>query len=147
MEEKEINYTPSAGSKIEYSEDNSTFTRIYGLLKVPAIGDEPNKISTTTLDNTEYETEVYGLMPAPKLNYDFNMEDPDVEANINQVVSLAESKKVYYWRVTKSNGIVHTYRSRVKYGFTEVGTNEISKFTMYHSPLEEIKTTIPTASV
>lgn len=141
--EREINYTPSAGSKVEYSENNTAWTRIYGLKSVPAIGDEPSKISTTTLDNETYETEVDGLMPAPKMNFEFNMEDPNVEANINLVDKLAKTKKPYYWKITKSNGIVHTYRSKVKYSFKEVQTNQISGFTMYHAPLEEIVTTIP----
>ena len=145
MDEK--NYTPSAGSKLEYSTSESgTYTRIHGLLSTPSIGEEPNKIDTTTLDNEKYETNVNGLMPAPNLNYEFNMEDPDVEANINQVNTLAESGNTYYWKLTMSNGIVHSYRSKVTYGFKEVGVNEISGFTMYHAPIGEIVTTIPTTS-
>lgn len=142
------NYTASAGTKLEYATtQNGSYTRIYGLKSVPAIGDEPNKIDSTTLDNEKFETEVDGLMPAPKLNYEFNMEDPNAEANINLVDSLATTGNVYYWKLTYSNGIVHTYRSKVKYGFKEIGINEIAGFTMYHSPVEEIVTTIPSASV
>lgn len=138
------NYTPTNGAKLEYSETESgTYTRIYGLLGIPAIGDEPNKIPTTTLDNTVYETEIDGLMPAPKLNFEFNMEDPSAESNINLVDTLAKSKKVYYWKITKANGIVHSYRSKVKYSFKEEESDQISGFTMYHSPIEEIETTIP----
>ena len=141
------NYTPSNGGKLEYSETkDGEFKRIYGLLKIPAIGDEPNKISTTTLDNTTYETEIDGLMPAPKLNFEFNMEDPQAEANINLVDTLAQSKKVYYWKITRANGILHSYRSKVKYSFKEEESDQISGFTMYHSPLEEIETTIPVAA-
>ena len=137
------NYTPSAGCMLEYSSGSDNWIRIYGLLTIPAIGEEPNKISTTTLDNEKYETEVDGLMPAPKLNYEFNMEDPSVDSNINLVDSIAKTGNVYNWKLTMSNGVVHTYRSKVKYGFKEVGTNEIAGFTMYHSPVEEIVTTIP----
>lgn len=141
------NYTPSNGGKLEYSETkDGEYKRIYGLLKIPAIGDEPNKISTTSLDNTVYETEVDGLMPAPKLNFEFNMEDPQAESNINLVDTLAKSNKPYYWKITKANGILHSYRSKVKYSFKEEETDQISGFTMYHSPLEEIVTTIPVAT-
>ena len=146
MEEREVNYTPTNGAKIEYGEDTpevSSWTRIYGLLNIPAIGEEPNKISTTTLDNETYETEVDGLMPAPKLSFEFNMEDPDTEANINIVHKLAESKKIYKWKITKANGVIHTYRSKVKYGFKEEESDNISGFTMYHSPIGEIENTIP----
>ncbi len=136
--------TPSGGSKIEYSETESgSYARIYGILSIPAIGDEPKKISTTTLDNIKYETEMDSLMPAPKMAFEFNMEDPEVAANINIVDLLATSGKSYYWKITLSNGIVHSYKSKVKYGFKQVDINAIAGFTMYHSPEEEIVTTIP----
>lgn len=139
--------TASAGTKIEYSEtENGTYTRILGVKTIPAIGDEPNKISTTCLDNTKYETEIDGLMPAPKMSFDFNMEDPSAEANIKTVDTLATSGKSYYWKITKSNGIVHTYKSKVKYGFKQLDINAISEFTMYHAPENEIVTTIPTTA-
>lgn len=138
-------YTASAGSKLEYATtQGGTKTQITGLLSIPAIGDEPNKIDTTTLDNLKYETNVNGLMPAPSLAYEFNMEDPSATANIKIVDGLATSGAVYYWTLTLSNGVVHTYTSDVKYGFKEVGVNEIAGFTMYHSPRAEITTTVGT---
>ncbi len=138
------NYTPTNGGKLEYSETKGgTYKRIYGLLNIPEIGGEPNKISTTCLDNTKYETEINGLQPPVKLNYEFNMEDPNVDANINVVDNLAKSKKVYYWKITKANGIVHEYSSKVDYSFKEEENDQISGFTMYHAPIEEIETTIP----
>lgn len=138
-------YTASAGSKLEYATTVSgSKTAITGLLTIPAIGDEPNKIDTTTLDNLKYETEINGLMPAPNLAYEFNMEDPSATANIKIVDELATTGSIYYWTLTLSNGVVHTYTSDVKYGFKEVGVNEIAGFTMYHSPQAEITTTVGT---
>lgn len=137
-------YTPSAGSKLEYSSSlDGSYSKIAGLLSIPAIGDEPNKIDTTTLDNENFETNVDGLMPAPNLAFEFNMEDPDVNANIQLVDTLASSGTAYYWKITRSNGIVHSYQSKVKYGFKEVGVNAIAGFTMYHAPQAEIQTSFP----
>lgn len=141
------NYSISAGSKLEYSATKEgTFKAIKGLLSIPQIGDTPNKIDTTTLDNLKYETNVNGLMPAPELTFPFNMQDPNAEANINVVHGLADGT-VYFWKITTSNGITHEYSSSVVYSFDETPTNEIFKFTMYHAPLEEIKTTIPNGSL
>lgn len=138
-------YTASAGSKLEYATtEGGAKTQIAGLLTIPAIGDEPNKIDTTTLDNLKYETEINGLMPAPNLAYEFNMEDPSATANIKLVHDLATAGTVYYWTLTLSNGVVHTYTSDVKYAFKEMGVNEIAGFTMYHSPQTEIVSTIGT---
>lgn len=140
-------YTPSAGGKLEYADSVSgTYTKISGLKSIPAIGEEPNKISTTNLDNLIYETEVDGLMPAPKLNFEFDMEDPTADANINKAVALATAGTVKYWKLTYSNGIVHSFQSKVKIGYNEVGVDEIAGFTMYLTPIGEITTTVPSAS-
>lgn len=142
MEEK--NFSTSIGSKLEYGTSKGTYNkRLYGLLSIPEIGGEPNEIDTTSLDNTEYETVQYGLKPAVKFAIEFNMEDPNTEANINLVHQLSESKQTYYFKITRGNGITHEFASKVKYGFSEVGVNEIDKFTLYLAPIEEIETTIP----
>ncbi len=141
------NYTISAGSKLEYAtSQGGNYTKIAGLLAIPAIGDEPNKIDTTSLDNEKYETDINALMPAPSLAFNFNLEDPSATANIAVVHNLASTDTVYYWRITMSNGITHEYTSDVKYSFDEVGVNEIANFTMYHAPRTEIVTTVPNGS-
>ena len=86
-------------------------------------------------------------MPAPKLNYEFNMEDPEVSSNIDVVMGLASSGLEYYWRVTRGNGLVHKYKSKVKFSYSEERANEISKFTMYHSPKGEVVTELPSSSI
>lgn len=139
-------YTISATSKLEYSAtENGTYNQIKGLKSIPNIGDEPSKIDTTTLDNEKFETEVNGLMPAVSLAFPFLMEDPKAGANITLVHSLADNT-VYFWKITRSNGIIHTFKSEVKYSFNEVGVNEIANFTMYLAPVEEIVTTVPSTS-
>ena len=140
-----INYTPSAGSKLEYSTDSgTTWNQIIGLVSIPAIGAAPNQIDTTSLDNMVYETFVYGLMPAPQLEFPFHMEDPSATANINTVLSLV-GQPAMQWKITKSNGITHTYSSVVKVSYDELGVDEIANFTMYNAPIGEIITVAPTA--
>ncbi len=51
------------GSKLEYSTtQNGTFIQIIGLKTMPDFGSTPNKVDTTTLDNTKYETNINGLI-------------------------------------------------------------------------------------
>ena len=93
--------TLSAGSKVEYSSTkNGTYTKINGLLSVPQIGDTPEKVSTTTLDNLKYETSINGLMPAPKwlLNLIWSIQ---AGANINLVDALANGSYLLL-KITKS---------------------------------------------
>lgn len=136
-------YSSSAGSKLEYSVNGTTWTPMVGLKSIPAIGAKPNAIDTTTLDNVKYETNVNGLMPAPELEFSFNMEDPRAEANIAVAYGMAQDKQVREWKITYANGVTHTYSSAVNISFDELPVNEIAKFTMYHAPVSEIVTTIP----
>lgn len=141
-----MNYKPSAGSKLEYSTNGTTWTQMKGLKAIPAIGAKPNAIDTTTLDNEKFETNVLGLMPAPDLEFSFNMEDPSVEANIAVAYGMAQDKQVRQWKITYANGVTHTYSSAVNISFDELPTNEIAKFTMYHAPVDEIVTSITTSA-
>lgn len=139
-------YTASKGSKLEY-QTGSTWTQVKGLLAIPEIGSEPNKISTTSLDNLKYETEVNGLMPAPALSFEFNMEDPEVTANINLVHTLSQDTTAKAWKITYSNGVTVEYNSKTIYSFNEVGVDEIAGFTMHHAPEGEPTITIPNGGV
>lgn len=137
-------YSTSIGAKLEYGTILGTYDkRLYGWLSIPPIGDEPKEIDTTSLDNEEFETAKYGLKPAVKLAIEFNMEDPATEANINLIHLMAKSKIKYYFKITRPNGITHTFASKVIYGYNEVGINEIDKFTLYLTPIGEVKTTMP----
>lgn len=140
-------YATSIGSILKYGTTKGAYNkRLFGWLQIPAIGEEPNEIDTTTLDNTEFETAKYGLKPAVKMAIEFNMEDPDTEANINLVHDMAETGQTYYFEITRPNGIKHEFASKVKYGYNEIGVNEIDKFTLYLAPIGEVETTVPTGT-
>ncbi len=144
---REVDYSISSGSKLEYAlTEAGSKTRLYGWLSIPSIGEEPNELDTTSLDNTEFETAKYGLKPAVKLAIEFNMEEPKVASNIKEVYDLAEGKLTQFWTITRANGIVHTFKSKVQYGYNEVSADEIDKFTMFLAPIGEVKTTMPTVS-
>lgn len=145
--EETLNYSTYNGTKLEYAETESgTRKQIKGLLTVPDIGGEPNDVDTTTLDNKKYETSKYGLMPAVKLAYEFNLEDPSTEANIKLASDLEDGGKTLYWWLTLSNGIVISYRSKVITDIKGGGSGDLIKFGMYHNPVSEITRTIPEGS-
>ena len=140
-----LSYSSYNGSKLEYKK-GSTWVQIKGLLKIPAIGGEPNSISTTTLDNTKFETEQYGLMPAVKLPYEFNLEDPSATSNIKLASDLEDAKSIDDWRITYANGITVEYRSKTVTSIKEGQSGDLIGFSMYHNPIGEPKRTIPSVA-
>lgn len=138
------------GTKLEYSTDGTTWTRVYGLASTPDFGGEPNTIDSTTLDNTEYETNVLGLQPSNVLSYEINMmalikENKDIH-NLTLIQALADRKTPVHWKLTKASKVTFTYDAVVKLQYNADEQSAIEKFTMYHSLKSKITVTIPEIS-
>lgn len=145
MEEK--NYSAYNGSKLEYSKTaggEGPWTKINGIKQTPDIGGTPNKIDTTDLDNTKYETAINGLIPAQDYEFEFNMEDPTATANIKLVSDLEDSGEIVYWKYTLTNGITVTFRSDVRTTIQGGGSGDLIGFSISLSPIDEPERTIPT---
>jgi len=135
------------GSKIEYAEsEEGTYTRIPGLRNIPDIGGEPNTIDTTDLDNTEYETNMYGLKPAQAYTFEFNMQDPSVTANIKIASDLEDKGNSYYWKLTYANGIIVKFQSKVKTTILGGNSGDLIGFQMHLAPKNEPVREIPTTN-
>ena len=139
------NYSALNGSKLEYKE-NVTYKQIYGLANIPDIGGTPNRIDTTDLDNTKFETSILGLQPALELDFEFNMEDPSATANIKLVSDMEDAEKVYDFRLTYKNGITVELSSKVRTTLVGGASGDLSKFTLHLAPESEPTITIPTST-
>lgn len=137
---------PTMGTKLEYSSDNgTTWTRVYGLASTPDFGGQPNKIDSTTLDNTVYESSQQGLMPAPEVSYDINVQKlNDASANLRLVKALADAKSIDKWRLTKASGTVFAYSAKTTISYRADEQGNIEKFTIYHDLQSEVTVTLPT---
>ena len=138
------------GTKLEYSTSTTTpltWTRVYGLASTPDFGGEPNKIDTTTLDNTVAETQTLGLMPAVEVSYEFNvMALSNANANIRQIKTLADAKTKAKWRLTKASGITFEYEAVPTISYSADEQGGIEKFVMYHDLKSDIDITLPTTT-
>lgn len=134
------------GTKLEYStNDGTSWTRVYGLASTPDFGGEPNKIDTTTLDNTVSETQTLGLMPAVELSYEFNVQVlNDANANLRQIKALADAKTEAKWRLTKASGTSFEYSAVPSISYSADEQAGIEKFVMYHDLKSEVTVTLPT---
>ena len=133
------------GTKLEYSTDNgSTWTRVYGLASTPDFGGQPNKIDTTTLDNTVAETSTNGLQPAVELSYEFNVQVLNsAEANLRQIKTLADAKTQAKWRLTKASQMTIEYEAVPSISYSADEQGGIEKFVMYHDLKSDLTVTLP----
>lgn len=139
---------PTMGTKLEYSTDEgSKWTRVYGLASTPDFGGQPNKIDTTTLDNTVSETSTNGLMPAVELSYEFNVQElNNANANLRQIKTLADAKTKAKWRLTKASGMTIEYEAIPTISYTADEQGGIEKFTMYHDLKSDLTILLPNVS-
>ena len=133
------------GTKLEYSTDNgTTWTRVYGLASTPDFGGQPNKIDTTTLDNTIAETSTNGLQPAVELSYEFNVQALNsAEANLRQIKTLADAKTQAKWRLTKASKMTIEYEAVPSISYSADEQGGIEKFVMYHDLKSDLTVTLP----
>ena len=133
------------GTKLEYSTDNgSTWTRVYGLASTPDFGGQPNKIDTTTLDNTVAETSTNGLQPAVELSYEFNVQELNNQnANLRQIKTLADAKTKAKWRLTKASQMSIEYEAVPSISYSADEQGGIEKFVMYHDLKSDLTISLP----
>lgn len=133
------------GTKLEYSTDSgSTWTRVYGLASTPDFGGQPNKIDTTTLDNTVAETSTNGLQPAVELSYEFNVQELNNQnANLRQIKTLADAKTKAKWRLTKASKMTIEYEAVPSISYSADEQGGIEKFVMYHDLKSDLTVTLP----
>ena len=133
------------GTKLEYSTDNgTTWTRVYGLASTPDFGGQPNKIDTTTLDNTVAETSTNGLQPAVELSYEFNVQELNSEnANLRLIKTLADNKTKVKWRLTKASKMTIEYEAVPSISYSADEQGGIEKFVMYHDLKSDLTVTLP----
>lgn len=140
------------GTKLEVKVGSGDYVRLYGLASTPDFGGEPNTIDSTTLDNTEYETNVLGLQPSNVLSYEFNMmaliaqTDKDgkaVEHNLTYIKNLVDNRTVAHWKLTKASKVTFEYDAIAKLQFNADEQSAIEKFTMFHSLKSKVTVTIP----
>lgn len=143
-------YRISAGSKLSYATITDgtvgTYVDLVGCTQIPEIGQAPDTVDSTTLDDLVYMTSVPGLINLGNLDFPFNLEHPAATANINVVAGL-DKDTIYSWKVTYASGVEVVFKARPRYSFNAVGVNELEAFTLHLSPEDGLTITVPTASV
>ena len=138
-------YGISAGSKLSFATITSgtigTYTDLVGCTQIPDLGQAPEEVDSTTLDDLVYMTSVPGLINIGTLEFPFNLEHPSATANINVIAGL-DKDTIYAWKVTYASGVVVTFKSRPRYTFNAVGVNELETFTLHLTPTDGLEITV-----
>lgn len=138
--ETEANYHSYTGTKLSYSAtEEGPYTQIKGITTTPDIGSEPEDIETTTMDNQKFKTAISGLQDVQKYTFEFNMEDPNVEANFKLASDLEDAGTIAYWKYELSNGVTISFRSDVKTMIRGGSYGDLIGFNMTLTPIGEIK--------
>lgn len=97
------------------------------------------------MDNQKYKTAIPGLQEVQKYTFEFNMEDPTAESNIKLASDLEDTDNAVYWKLTYSNGIVISFKSKVKTMIKGGSVGDLLGFSMTLNPIAEPEKTIPVA--
>lgn len=145
MDQDAVVQVATLGTKLEFSSDGETWTRVHGLVSTPDFGGQPSTIDSTTLDNTISETSVQGLMPATEVAYGINVQVlNDENANLRLVKALADAKSIDHWKLTKASGVEITYDAKTRISYNADEQSAIERFTIYHDLQSSIEVTLPT---
>ena len=142
-------YAISAGTKLSYGtlvegELPTNWTDLLGCTEIPDLGSAPQNVDSTTLDNLKFTTSVPGLIDIGTIDFPFNLEKPAASANINVIAGLDENT-VYGWKVTYASGITVAFKSKARYSFGAVSSNELETFTLHLTPEDGLNITVPTS--
>ena len=141
-------FTLGHGTTIEYSATESgTYKQLYAAKSIPEIGGSPERIDSTTLDNTDYRTSITGLMPEVSLDIPFNLDAESAQANLKEVKDMKDSGNEYYFKITYTSGVIVSFRSIVKFSIGAASPDAIQEFTMHLSPVGEPTITVPNTSL
>ena len=126
---------------------NSLFNNAISIALLILDSSLSKSILTLPLDNKKYKTATLGLQDIQKYTFEFNMEDPAVESNYKIASDLEDSGEVYYWKITLSNGIELSFRSKVTTAIQGGEYGDLIGFTMTLAPIGEPEKTIPVTSL
>ena len=137
-------YSTFQGSTLEYSTtDGGVKVAIAGVKASSDKGSTPATVDATTLDETEQRIAVKGLQDVQQITYDFNMDTPDADSNIQVAYTAAGLDQILWFYETYANGLVLSYSGEPSIIYTAGAVDEVTAFQMVVTVSSEIATTFP----
>lgn len=130
------------GITLSYKESDSTYTKLAGLKEVPELGDEPEKVENTCLDDSVKQYE-YGIGDPGDLEFKFKYENSSATSPYRVLRKAQEAKKVLDFQMAFPDGTTFTWRAQVSVKIGSGAVNGVMEFTLKMALQSEIAVNDP----
>lgn len=130
------------GIILSYKESGSTYTKLAGLKEVPELGDEPEKVENTCLDDSVKQYE-YGIGDPGDLEFKFKYENSSATSPYRILRKAQEAKKVLDFKMTFPDGTTFEWRAQVSVKIGSGAVNGVMEFTLKMALQSEIDVVDP----
>ncbi len=117
------------GITLSYKSTGSTFVKLKGLKEVPEMGNDPEKVENTTLEDSTKQYE-YGIGDYGDLAYKFKYANDAVDSPYRVLRALADSKAVVDFEQAYPDGTKFVFKAQCSVKLGGGGVNGAIDFTL-----------------
>lgn len=115
------------GITLGYTKSGSSYTSLPGLIEVPELGSEPEKVDSTTLADTA-KTYEQGIGDYGDLQFTFKYDNSSATAPFRVLKELEKNKTVAKWQMTFPDGTKFKWDAQVSVKIGGGGVNALITF-------------------
>lgn len=130
------------GITLSYKSTGDTFTKLKGLKEVPEMGNDPEKVENTTLEDSTKQYE-YGIGDYGDLAYKFKYENNSATSPYRVLRALADSKAVVDFEQAYPDGTKFVFKAQCSVKLGGGGVNGAIDFTLSLALQSDIAVTDP----
>ena len=130
------------GITLSYKTTGETYTKLTGLKEVPEMGNDPEKVENTTLEDTTKQYE-YGIGDYGDLAYKFKYENKTTASPYRILRKLADDKTVVAFEQAYPDGTKFKFSAQCSVKLGSGGVNSAMDFTLSLALQSEIAVTDP----
>ncbi|MEG0133497.1 MAG: phage tail tube protein [Clostridium sp.] len=134
------------GITLSYKSTGSTFIKLVGLKEVPEMGNDPEKVENTTLEDTTKQYE-FGIGDYGDLAYKFKYKNDSATSPYRILRKFADDKTVVDFEQAYPDGTKFVFRAQCSVKLGGGGVNGAIDFTLSLALQSDIAVTDPTAQV
>lgn len=133
------------GAKLEYKTKTSgDYKKLEGLKEIPEIGNDPEKVDNSTLDDKQKVYEM-GIGDPGDITYKFKYDNTEATSSYRVLRQYEESGEVLSFKETLKDGTTTTFDGQISLKRTGGGVNGVIEFNLNIAVCSAIEITDPVA--